>query len=121
MRSVLLVAAVALALGGCASPSSEMGAPPSESAAASSAPASPSSAASVSGPAAITVSGQVVDGVEAGCVLLKTPDKTYLLLGGDRAALQAGKQVTVTGRPTSDLMTTCQQGTPFQVSSVQGG
>ncbi|MGI5181148.1 hypothetical protein ACQEVZ_33075 [Dactylosporangium sp. CA-152071] len=82
----------------------------------------PSSAAAPgSAPAAITVSGQVVEGVESGCLLLRAPDKTYLLIGGDRAVLQVGKQVTVTGRPTPDLMSTCQQGTPFQVSSVQGG
>lgn len=67
----------------------------------------------------MTITGDVVDGVEPGCVLLKTPDTLYLLIGGDRAALQSGRRLTVVGTPQPGLMTTCQQGTPFQVASIK--
>jgi hypothetical protein len=69
----------------------------------------------------MSVTGKVVEGVEAGCLLLETPGTLYLLVGGDRAALVVGKQVTVTGSPQPGLMSTCQQGTPFQVTSVRSG
>jgi hypothetical protein len=64
-----------------------------------------------------TLTGTVVAGVEANCLLLNQ----YLLVGGDRSKLRAGAKVTVTGRARPDLMTTCQQGTPFQVEAVQPG
>ena len=44
----------------------------------------------------------------------------YLLIGGDRVALQSGKRLTVVGTPQPGLMSTCQQGTPFQVTAVRG-
>lgn len=69
----------------------------------------------------MTITGEVVEGVEAGCFLLKTPDTLYLLVGGDRTALQAGKRLTVVGTPQPGLMSTCQQGTPFKVTSVRSG
>jgi hypothetical protein len=65
--------------------------------------------------APMTLSGTVEAGVEANCLLLRG----YLLLGGDRTALRAGATVTVTGRVARDLLTTCQQGTPFTVETVQ--
>jgi hypothetical protein len=129
--AVAAVAAVlASALGGCAaspaspsasaspsSPSSQSS--PSLSAVPSLAPSlAPSRPAAASG---MSISGEVVEGVEAGCLLLKTPDTLYLLVGGDRAALQVGKRVTVVGTPQPGLMSTCQQGTPFQVVSVRSG
>ncbi|MBB4960014.1 hypothetical protein [Micromonospora polyrhachis] len=63
----------------------------------------------------ITISGTIIAGVEAGCVLLDR----YLLLGGPRELLRAGATVTVTGRVQPGLMTTCQQGTPFVVESAK--
>ncbi|HEU5110476.1 MAG TPA: hypothetical protein VFT95_18195 [Micromonosporaceae bacterium] len=60
------------------------------------------------------LTGVVRQGVEAGCLLLDG----YLLLGGDRAVVRAGARVTVTGRVDSGVMTTCQQGTPFQVETA---
>jgi hypothetical protein len=62
-----------------------------------------------------TLTGIVAAGVESQCLLLGE----YLLVGGDRAVLRAGARVAVTGRVVPDLMTTCQQGTPFVVISVQ--
>jgi len=71
-------------------------------------------------PGEITVRGQVAEGVEAGCMLLNTDDgKSYLLLGGDRGLIGSGGRLEVVGEPQPDLMTTCQQGTPFQVSRVR--
>ena len=62
----------------------------------------------------ITVTGTVEAGVESNCLLLGG----YLLLGGDRAMIQAGARVSVTGRPEPDTLTTCQQGMPLRVDSV---
>jgi hypothetical protein len=67
----------------------------------------------------ITVTGLIEEGVEAGCVLLRANNQAYLLLGGDRAMISKGGRVTVRGKPQPGLMTTCQQGTPFQVSEIR--
>jgi hypothetical protein len=63
----------------------------------------------------MTLTGTVTTGVEANCLLLDG----YLLVGGPREQLRGGARVTVTGRVRADLMTTCQQGTPFLVESAQ--
>ena len=67
----------------------------------------------------VTVTGAVEAGVEFGCLLLRAPDRTYLLVGGDRSRLQAGAKVTVRGRVEPDVMSTCQQGTPVRVQDIQ--
>lgn len=68
----------------------------------------------------VTIRGQATDGVESGCVVLAADDgMTYLLLGGDRTVIGGGGRLEVVGEPQPDLLTTCQQGTPFQVSSVR--
>ncbi|MEV6930307.1 hypothetical protein AB0M46_38300 [Dactylosporangium sp. NPDC051485] len=120
MRLRIATLVVLAALGGCASQdaSSPALAPPSV------APSSPgaSSAAPLAGPpsgSVMSVRGTLKDGVEPGCVLLATDAKTYLLIGGDRAAMKSGQQVTVYGTPQPDLMTTCQQGTPFKVTKIE--
>jgi hypothetical protein len=61
------------------------------------------------------LTGTVTAGVEANCLLLDG----YLLVGGPRDQLRVGTRVTVTGRVQADLMTTCQQGTPFVVETAQ--
>jgi hypothetical protein len=66
-----------------------------------------------------TLTGRVEQGVEAGCLIMKTPDGTYLLLGGDRQVVQAGAWVTVLGKANPTLITTCQQGTPFEVTEAR--
>lgn len=66
-------------------------------------------------PGTMTLSGTITAGVEPNCVLLDN----YLLVGGPRELLKAGARVTVTGRVQADLMTTCQQGTPFMVESAK--
>lgn len=62
-----------------------------------------------------TLTGTVTAGVEPGCLLLDG----YLLVGGDPGVIRAGARITVTGRVVADLMTTCQQGTPFVVRSAE--
>lgn len=61
--------------------------------------------------------------VEGGCWGLKADGtdgfKTYELLGVDRSTLSAGVRVRVTGRVRSDVATTCQIGTPFEVASME--
>jgi hypothetical protein len=80
--------------------------------------AAPATPIPTGAPAApITISGTVQAGVEANCLLLKG----YLLVGGRDEGVRAGAKVTVTGRARSDLLTTCQQGTPLQVETVRPG
>jgi hypothetical protein len=67
-----------------------------------------------------TLTGTVSDGVEAGCTVLVTSARTYLLLG-DVPAGTTGRPVTVTGRPEPTAVTTCRQGTPFLVQSLTVG
>ena len=67
----------------------------------------------------VTVTGTVVEGVESGCLLLDADGRQYLLIGGDRAELRAGSRVSVTGRSDPNLLSTCQQGEPLVVSSIE--
>ena len=69
----------------------------------------------------VTLTGVLQEGVEAGCTLLRTGDGLYLLLGGDRSKMQGStsSRVTVVGKPATGVMTTCQQGTPFQVREMR--
>ena len=126
MRRVRLAALALLigALAGCASYSGTPSAP------ASSAPPSrpalmvPSESPRLVAPSTsgseVTLTGTLQEGVEGNCVLLKTPDRLYQLIGGDRSKLDGSKssKVTVTGRVAVGMMTTCQQGTPFQVTDI---
>ncbi|MFR9776300.1 hypothetical protein ACL02O_09575 [Micromonospora sp. MS34] len=67
------------------------------------------------GPGAQTLTGTVEAGVEPNCLLLDG----YLLVGGPRDVLRPGTKVTVTGQAQPDMMTTCQQGTPFVVEAAR--
>lgn len=87
-------------------------APPSGKAPGEQVPANPSGSPAAGG---ATITGTVTSGVEPGCLLLGE----YLLVGGPRDVITAGAKITVTGRVERDLMTTCQQGTPFLVDSVK--
>ncbi|MEV1142447.1 hypothetical protein [Micromonospora sp. NPDC049799] len=64
---------------------------------------------------ATELTGTVTAGVEPNCVLLDN----FLLIGGPRDVLTPGTRVTVSGRVQPDMMTTCQQGTPFLVESAR--
>ncbi|MGC4804401.1 hypothetical protein [Micromonospora sp. DT233] len=67
------------------------------------------------GPGATTLTGTVEAGVEPGCRMLSG----YQLIGGPDDVLTAGARVVVTGHAKADMMTTCQQGTPFVVESAR--
>ncbi|MEU4695006.1 hypothetical protein [Actinoplanes sp. NPDC023714] len=129
-RSLVPVALLLALSAGCANntgTSTEPGAP----APASALPESTATSAPVDDPSlpgkpsgdqggTTTLTGTVTAGVEPGCLLLDG----HLLIFNDAAqkgSVKAGDQVTVTGKADEGLMTTCQQGTPFKVSSVAGG
>jgi hypothetical protein len=72
-------------------------------------------------PAELTISGQVFEGVEAGCLLLDTGAGEYLLVipqHVEGSAVRAGARLTVRGRVEAGLVSYCQQGTPFLVSEI---
>lgn len=70
-------------------------------------------------PGEIIVVGFVEEGVEYGCKVLRTNGELYQLIGSASPLLQSGAQVRVRGRPNPNLLTTCQQGIPFEVVEVQ--
>jgi hypothetical protein len=67
-----------------------------------------------------TLQGTLAQGVEAGCVVLTDDTGAVLanLFGLDQTATPLGTDVEVTGTFEPDMMTTCQQGTPFEVVSA---
>jgi Protein of unknown function (DUF5818) len=71
-------------------------------------------------PGQVTLTGTVRAGVEPNCLLLDATDGgRYLLVGGERAELRPGSRVAVTGRVDRDLLSTCQQGDPLVVASIE--
>lgn len=91
---------------------------PSSSAATSpptSVPPVPPAGSPPAGGRQVTVEGVAEAGVEPGCTLIKTAAAEYLLLGD----VPLGVPVRVTGVPATGVSTTCQQGTPLRVVSVQ--
>jgi hypothetical protein len=68
----------------------------------------------------VTVTGTVTAGVEPGCLLMDAgAGGPYLLVGGDRSELSPGRRVAVTGRVDHSLLSTCQQGEPLVVTSIE--
>jgi hypothetical protein len=134
MRTRILIIVAALALvAGCAAPADKSGtAAPAPAGSTVSTPAAgepslprpPRSPKPEATATEVTVRGQVVEGVEAGCKVLQSPDQNYLLIvqnGGDAGALRAGATVEVTGKIQPKIVTTCMQGTPLLVTSVKPG
>jgi hypothetical protein len=82
-----------------------------------------SGSAKVAAGATETLTGQVIAGVEPGCLVLTGPRGAHLLVvNGDAAkTVKVGTTVTVTGHAEPGMMTTCQQGTPFVVSAARVG
>ncbi|WP_109509420.1 hypothetical protein [Nocardioides speluncae] len=62
------------------------------------------------------LSGVPTEGVESGCVVMTVGGETYQLSGLHRSHL--GAKVVVEGVAQPDLMGTCMQGIPFQVTKV---
>jgi hypothetical protein len=67
----------------------------------------------------VTLSGTIIEGVEPNCLLLDADGRQFLLVGGSRSKLQAGARVAVTGRLDRSLLSTCQQGEPLVVSTIE--
>ena len=70
--------------------------------------------------ARMRLAGTVSPGVEGGCHLLTSGGTTYQLVGGEGAVVD-GQEIEVLGTVQADLMTTCQQGVPFQVERIVPG
>lgn len=68
---------------------------------------------------AMTLTGVVTSGVEAGCRVLQTDRGTFVLMG--TVPVPDGSRVTVEGVRRDDVMSTCQQGPSFEVVSVTEG
>lgn len=70
-----------------------------------------------------TLTGTIEAGVEAGCFVLEGKDGTVLanLLGVDSVTTPVGAVVEVTGTFEEDMMTTCQQGKPFSITTIEVG
>jgi hypothetical protein len=70
----------------------------------------------------VRVSGTVVSGEEPGCLLLDTGFTTYVLLGGDQAALALAEEdeepITVTGQAHTPTPTACTEGVPLKIEKV---
>ncbi|HEY3009276.1 MAG TPA: hypothetical protein VGJ63_14585 [Micromonosporaceae bacterium] len=50
--------------------------------------------------------------------MLRTAGPLYQLVGSADARIRPGARLAVRGRPNPNLITTCQQGIPFQVVEV---
>jgi hypothetical protein len=68
-----------------------------------------------------TLTGTVVEGVEPGCLVLRSSAGPHVLLFDDpalKSKARTGAQVTVSGRSMPGQATTCQQGVAFVVTAV---
>ena len=79
---------------------------------------SPSGSATGKPGATETLQGALQSGVESGCVILVDGEGQVLanLVDFDIRGVQEGTRIEVTGSFNPDLMTTCQQGRPFEVT-----
>ena len=66
-------------------------------------------------PKIVNVTGTVTEGVEPGCLLLDN----YLLVNAPTSLVYAGVKVRLTLEVRTDLVSTCQQGTPAMITSAQ--
>ena len=133
----LAALSVALFLAGCAGNAADVGAAGDSSAApVSTAPSSPAATSPAPGDAVAipdagttgdpkptgttTLSGTVTAGVEPNCLVLTGAGGPHLLIVTKDMAgtVKVGATVTVTGRAAPGMITTCQQGTPFVVTSA---
>jgi hypothetical protein len=71
-----------------------------------------------------TITGTVTAGVEPNCLLLADSTGSHLLIFDDpamRAEAAVGAEVKIVGNSQPGMMSTCQQGVPFVVVSVEKG
>jgi hypothetical protein len=77
-------------------------------------PMNPSKKPATGGPTEVI--GVVTAGVEGGgCLMLAG----YLLLNPNPRVVREGARVRVTGEVRTDMVTTCQQGTPFMIETAE--
>ncbi|MGW0515866.1 hypothetical protein [Crossiella sp. NPDC003009] len=116
-RRILPVVGLAVLLAGCGgnptAPGGSTPAPTSNPASATSAPPPTSE------PGELTLHGKVSAGVEANCLVMESGGKQYLLVGGDPSVVKPGAEVEVRGVVKPDLVSTCQQGEPLEISSAK--
>jgi len=69
-----------------------------------------------------TLTGHLVEGVESGCIVLRTADgNSFTLVGPAARALGsagAGGELTVRGRVEPEMLSHCMQGPVFVVTEV---
>ncbi|WP_434446771.1 copper chaperone PCu(A)C [Lentzea sp. E54] len=70
-------------------------------------------------PEAVTLRGTVRSGVEAGCLVMESDGRQYLLLGGNSAVVKPGAEVVLEGVARQGQATTCQQGIPFEIARAE--
>ncbi|MFF5085244.1 hypothetical protein ACFY36_50090 [Actinoplanes sp. NPDC000266] len=85
-------------------------------------PSGPTGEPSQPAAGAKTLTGTVTAGVEPNCLILSDSSGSYLLIFDDaamRSDATVGRKVTVAGQTKEGMMSTCQQGTPFLVTSIR--
>ena len=119
-RRFAVALTLAACLAGCAGNNAAPSAGSSETSAPPSSSPAPSTEPSGSG-GTETLTGTVEAGVEPNCKVIRDNAGSHTLYFDDpslKAQAPVGKKVTVTGHSKAGMMTTCQQGIPFIVSSV---
>ncbi|GAB3221424.1 hypothetical protein GCM10027447_06930 [Glycomyces halotolerans] len=68
----------------------------------------------------MTITGTVESGVESGCLILDYKGTVYGIFGDyDKSVVYAGAEVELHGHLEPDMMSFCQQGTPFVVEEAE--
>jgi hypothetical protein len=71
-------------------------------------------------PGQTTLTGTVeMAEVEGGCLVLRSGPTTYELMGGDPQVLRPGNEVVVEGKVNTGVVTICQVGPVFEVTSAR--
>lgn len=111
---VLLTAAVATLVAGCAGGAGSSGSPsPDRPEIVVPTPSNPPANAKP-----IRLTGRIAEGVEAGCTVLRTDQGATYTLVGEVTGLEAAATVTVLGSVDPERVSVCQQGPVFVVSAV---
>ncbi len=119
-RALIGLLLAALLVAGCAEPDTDDSGAQGGTTMPTTLPGNPPATKPTQPAGEVTVTGTVTEGVEPNCLLLDASGgRQYLLVGGDRSELQAGARVAVTGRVDRGLASTCQQGEPLVVSSIE--
>lgn len=70
--------------------------------------------------AAMTITGTIEPGVESGCLVMTYEGTVYGIFGRfDKSVVRAGAEVTLHGHLDREMISFCQQGTPFVVEEAE--